>query len=155
MDDKTNPPDPNLPHMSTLQDRFKLALEHRKAMRQPGEERVTQAALARHCDRAKPTVRDWFVGKTMELRGDNLLKAAQYLRVRPAWLSNGRGPMALDANDPAASAAQEIADIYTAGLSPMAAKLGRMLDDIPDETLRIDAFAACVAVLENLKRSIA
>lgn len=78
--------------MSTLRDRIIQALEHRKAIADRGE-RITMAALARASGVKAPSVADWFNGKTQSLKGEPLLGAAAYLRVRPEWLGSGKGPM--------------------------------------------------------------
>lgn len=83
-----------LPHMM-LKDRFQKALDYRISISVPGE-RITKAGLARACAVSAPSVNDWFSGKTLELMSGNLLDAAGYLKVRPLWLSEERGPMKLD-----------------------------------------------------------
>ncbi|WP_411392522.1 S24 family peptidase [Pseudomonas sp. MPB23] len=71
--------------MRTLQERLKLAMS--------GPPKVTQAALARACGVRAPSVNDWISGKTKTIEGQNLLIAADYLKVMPMWLATGKGPM--------------------------------------------------------------
>lgn len=71
--------------MRTLQERLKLAMI--------GPPRVTQAALARACGVRAPSVNDWISGKTKTIEGQNLLIAADFLKVLPMWLATGKGPM--------------------------------------------------------------
>lgn len=71
--------------MRTLQERLKLAMA--------GPPKVTQAALARACGIRAPSVNDWISGKTKTIEGENLLTAADYLKVMPMWLATGKGPM--------------------------------------------------------------
>lgn len=78
--------------MSSLQERMLQAYEYRESIRAPGE-KISKAALARHCGIRAPSVSDWFNGETKALAGDSLLLAADYLKVRPEWLSSGKGAM--------------------------------------------------------------
>lgn len=71
--------------MRTLQERLKLAMA--------GPPKVSQAALARACGIRAPSVNDWLSGKTKTIEGQNLLLAAEYLKVQPMWLATGRGQM--------------------------------------------------------------
>lgn len=71
--------------MTTLQERLMLAMA--------GPPKVTQAALARACGVRAPSVNDWISGKTKTIEGQNLLIAADFLRVLPMWLATGKGPM--------------------------------------------------------------
>lgn len=68
----------------TLAERVALALR---------EEGKSQTDLAKAIGVRAPSVNDWISGKTKTIKGENLLRAASYLRVRPEWLSMGRGPM--------------------------------------------------------------
>lgn len=83
--------------MSLLKDRLAQALEYRTSIKAKGE-RVSQAALARHCKVKPPSVSDWFSGETKTLAAESLLLAADYLKVRAEWLSSGKGPMATEEN---------------------------------------------------------
>lgn len=71
--------------MRTLQERLKMAMV--------GPPKVTQAALARACGVRAPSVNDWISGKTKTIEGQNLLIAADFLKVLPMWLATGKGPM--------------------------------------------------------------
>jgi phage repressor protein C with HTH and peptisase S24 domain len=71
--------------MTTLQERLKLAMA--------GPPKVSQAALARACGIRAPSVNDWLSGKTKTIEGQNLLIAADFLKVQPMWLATGKGSM--------------------------------------------------------------
>lgn len=71
--------------MTTFQERLRLAMA--------GPPKVTQAALARACGVRAPSVNDWVSGKTKAIEGQNLLIAADFLKVLPMWLATGKGPM--------------------------------------------------------------
>lgn len=68
--------------MSTFQDRLRQAMA--------GPPKVSQAALARACGVSAPSVNDWLSGKTKNIDGQNLLKAADFLKVDAKWLATGR-----------------------------------------------------------------
>jgi phage repressor protein C with HTH and peptisase S24 domain len=76
--------------MRNLQDRLRAAMA--------GPPKITQAALARACGIKPPSVNDWLSGKTKAIEGENLLHAAELLKVTPMWLATGRGPMKKDAD---------------------------------------------------------
>lgn len=76
--------------MRTLQERLKLAMA--------GPPKISQVALARACGIRAPSVNDWLSGKTKSIEGQNLLLAAEFLRVIPMWLATGKGPMRKDAD---------------------------------------------------------
>lgn len=84
--------------MSNLKDRIEAALKHRVATAHAGET-VSKAELARRCGVKPPSVNAWFSGATKTLKGQTLIAAASYLRVRPEWLSTGLGPMLHDSAD--------------------------------------------------------
>lgn len=71
--------------MSTLQERLRQIMA--------GPPKVSQAALARACKVKPPSVHDWLSGKTKTIEGQNLLAAADFLRVSPTWLATGKGSM--------------------------------------------------------------
>jgi transcriptional regulator with XRE-family HTH domain len=71
---------------TTLESRIKLAMKE-------SSPRVTQADLARACGIAPPSVNNWLNGRTQTIKGAALVKASRLLRVNPAWLSLGTGPM--------------------------------------------------------------
>jgi phage repressor protein C with HTH and peptisase S24 domain len=71
--------------MTTLQERLKLAMA--------GPPKVSQASLARACGIRAPSVNDWLSGKTKTIEGQNLLLAADFLKVQPMWLATGKGSM--------------------------------------------------------------
>lgn len=85
--------------MRTLQERLKLAMA--------GPPKVTQAALARACGIRAPSVNDWISGKTKTIEGQNLLIAADYLKVMPMWLATGKGAMRKGADGGAQPASKE------------------------------------------------
>lgn len=71
--------------MSTLQERITKLLA--------GPPKVSQASLARACGIKPPSVHDWMSGKTKSIEGENLLRAAAFLKVSPYWLATGKGSM--------------------------------------------------------------
>ena len=71
--------------MSTLQERLRQVLA--------GPPKISQAALARACGIKPPSVNDWISGKTKTIEGQNLLLAADFLKVTPMWLATGKGAM--------------------------------------------------------------
>lgn len=71
--------------MSTLQERITQLLA--------GPPKISQAALARACGIKAPSVNDWASGKTKSIDGENLLRAAAFLKVSPMWLATGKGSM--------------------------------------------------------------
>jgi phage repressor protein C with HTH and peptisase S24 domain len=85
--------------MRTLQERLILAMA--------GPPKVTQAALARACGIRAPSVNDWISGKTKTIEGQNLLIAADYLKVMPMWLATGKGPMRKGSDGGAQSGGKE------------------------------------------------
>ena len=68
-------------------------------LEKPGE---TKASLARAVGASKTAIGYWFDGTT-EPTGERLIKACDFLGVRPEWLGTGTGPMRLrmDMNDEA------------------------------------------------------
>ena len=78
--------------MKTLRERVRAALN--------GPPKKSQAALARACGIAPPSVNDWLSGKTQSIEGENLLNAAAFLGVNPTWLASGKGPMRTGAEAP-------------------------------------------------------
>ncbi|KTC25459.1 hypothetical protein AO392_14640 [Pseudomonas putida] len=71
--------------MSTLQERLRQVMA--------GPPKISQAALARACGIKPPSVNDWISGKTKTIEGQNLLRAAEFLKVTPMWLATGKGAM--------------------------------------------------------------
>lgn len=69
--------------MSTLAERLA------EAMSDTG---VTAADLARATGAKAPSVHKWVHGATKNIRGANLVAAAQLLQVNEAWLADGHGP---------------------------------------------------------------
>lgn len=65
-----------------------------------GPPKVTGKALATACGVKPPSVSDWLSGKSKTMVGQNLIAAAEFLRVRPKWLAEGVGPMRLDDHQP-------------------------------------------------------
>lgn len=114
--------------MSTLQDRMSEALQHRQSTAS-NPNNVNQAELARACGVQPPSVSDWFSGKTKSLRADTALRAAAYLRVRPEWLSDGRGPMIERKTPPA----QPLSDHGHKLLPPLYSWEGMMAVELPEE----------------------
>lgn len=71
--------------MSTLQERLRQVMA--------GPPKISQAGLARACGIKPPSVNDWLSGKTKTIEGQNLLRAAEFLKVTPMWLATGKGAM--------------------------------------------------------------
>lgn len=69
--------------MSTLSERIREALV---------ESGVTQADLVRATGAKAASVSNWVGGRTKNLKGENLVAAAQLLGVEEAWLASGVGP---------------------------------------------------------------
>jgi phage repressor protein C with HTH and peptisase S24 domain len=65
-----------------------------------------QIDLAKACAISPTAVWMWFEGKTLSLRGKNLLAASRFLGVLPQWLETGKGPMC-PAGDEALGATDE------------------------------------------------
>jgi SOS-response transcriptional repressor LexA len=78
--------------MKTLAERMKAALDEAGAI---------PADLARACDVTAASVSNWLSGETKSLKSATAMRAAGFLRVNQAWLTEGRGPMkpGSDAND--------------------------------------------------------
>lgn len=55
---------------------------------------VRPVDLARACEVKAPSVSNWLSGKTKVLKGDKLVKAAEFLKVHPEWLAEGKGSIA-------------------------------------------------------------
>jgi transcriptional regulator with XRE-family HTH domain len=55
--------------------------------------KVKQTELAAICGVKPPSVNDWLTGKSKRMDGVHLIKAAEFLGVRPKWLAMGVGPM--------------------------------------------------------------
>lgn len=94
--------------MSTLADRIRIAMN---------ESGISQAELARAVGVRPPSVHGWLAGKSRFLRGENLLKAAEALKVDQDWLAMGRGEMKRAANDPPSTS-------WAAALNPVAGTAG-------------------------------
>ena len=77
---------------TTLAERLRQAME--------GPPKVTGKALAAACGVKPPSVSDWLSGKSKTMVGQNLIAAAEFLRVRPKWLAEGVGPMRLEEHRP-------------------------------------------------------
>jgi SOS-response transcriptional repressor LexA len=73
-----------LKSMSTLAERLQELVKEKPNYR--------QKALADACFIKPPSVADWFKGKTKNLEGANLQRAADYFGVMPLWLAEGKLP---------------------------------------------------------------
>lgn len=69
--------------METFADRLRWAMENKK---------TSQSDLARAVGVNRATINFWVSGKTKEVEGSNLSKAANFLGVTPLWLTTGKGP---------------------------------------------------------------
>lgn len=83
-----------LAYMNTLKERINAALDAAK---------MDQSELARAIGVTSVAVNGWCTGATKSIKGENLLKAAQALGVRPEWLASNRGPMKTEDLGPAIS----------------------------------------------------
>lgn len=52
---------------------------------------LSNAQLAKACGVKAPTSFNWASGKTKNIKGEPLLRAAKTLQVSPEWLATGRG----------------------------------------------------------------
>lgn len=68
--------------MNTLAERLKFALQEKPNLSKTG--------LWKACKLSSGAVTHWFNGSTKELKGDNLINAANYLGVSPTWLTSGK-----------------------------------------------------------------
>lgn len=68
--------------MELLKDRMRWALKRAG---------ISQAALARAVGVKAPSVNAWCSGETKTIEGENLMRAAQALKVNPYWLATGKG----------------------------------------------------------------
>ncbi|RZG72438.1 LexA family protein [Acinetobacter sp. WCHAc060025] len=71
--------------MKTLAERLKYAMEVLPPKKIKGVE------LARAVGVKPPSVSDWLTGKSQNMEGPNLIKAAKFLKVNSAWLGTGVG----------------------------------------------------------------
>ncbi|MFP6818441.1 S24 family peptidase [Acinetobacter sp.] len=71
--------------MNTLAERLRYAMEVLPTKKIKGID------LARAVGVKPPSVSDWLSGKSKTMEGENLLKAADFLKVNPAWLATGSG----------------------------------------------------------------
>jgi|SRR5580692_9008064 hypothetical protein len=71
--------------MTTLAERLRLAMA--------GPPERSNADLTRATGVKSSSVSAWLSGKTKKMEGANLLATAEYLRVNPWWLADGRGKM--------------------------------------------------------------
>lgn len=104
--------------MRTLQERLKLVMA--------GPPKISQAALARACGVRPPSVNDWISGKTKSIEGENLLLAAQFLRVHPLWLATGKGPMR-GGDENGAQATDKESNVQAVDFSPKRARRGEIV----------------------------
>lgn len=95
----------NMLDMSKLQERLDIAITSAG---------ISQSELARRVKLSRGAVSLWFVGSTKELKGHNLLAAAEALGVNPSWLDTGKGEMKpgiKDASSPLPGLPRETAEI--------------------------------------------
>lgn len=81
--------------MSTLQERFGLAIKHYE---ETTKKRFVKAHLADFCGVSRPAVSDWIDKNVQTLEQSNAEKAAKFLGVNHRWL-NGLGSQMLDEVD--------------------------------------------------------
>ncbi|MCU4331910.1 S24 family peptidase [Acinetobacter pittii] len=71
--------------MNTLAERLRYAMEVLPPKKIKGVD------LARAVGVKPPSVSDWLSGKSKKMEGENLLRAAKYLKVSASWLATGVG----------------------------------------------------------------
>lgn len=69
--------------MHTLRDRLQAALAR--------DPELSQAGLARATKKTTASVSNWFTGKSVSMKADSLLAAAEYLHCDSQWLATGKG----------------------------------------------------------------
>lgn len=111
---------------------METTLAERLALAMKGPPKITGLALAKHCAVAAPSVSDWLRGKTKTLEANNLIKAAEFLKVRPKWLASGIGPRYITSEISLVPRAQEPEGAYTSNghdaYTQAAIELFKMLD---------------------------
>lgn len=114
----------------SLSERLAIAMDHAG---------LSQAALARACKVAPPSVNGWLSGKSKFLRGENLLCAAAALGVRQQWLATGDGPMLPSKDErPTPAVASEYLPGFESLSIPLLANSGSMgvgEDQLHDEVV--------------------
>ncbi|RZT91163.1 transcriptional regulator with XRE-family HTH domain [Advenella incenata] len=70
--------------MQNLSERLRYAMQHAD---------ISQSDLARKTGAKRSSVSNWASGKTKNLKGKNLVLAAELLCVKSEWLATGQGPM--------------------------------------------------------------
>ena len=103
----------------------------------------TQAGLARASGVKPSSVSAWLSGKTKRIEGANLLRAAQYLGVRPEWLATGAGPMRPDEHRVSEPPADYlIQPIHARPLVKAICDLAERIDDIG--LMKLQGYATCL-----------
>jgi transcriptional regulator with XRE-family HTH domain len=95
--------------MSTLSERLTMIMEQKN---------IKQADLMRATGASRPAIHSWLSGSTKNLKGENLVKTAEFLGVRTDWLAYGTGSIEtqwpfsrVSPNDMAVLSAEAIEDI--------------------------------------------
>jgi phage repressor protein C with HTH and peptisase S24 domain len=78
--------------MSTLQERMALAIKHYEEVT---NKKFKNVDLATYANVSRVNVGLWVKGPTEELRGSNLIKAAEFLHVNQRWLAGEKAPMVI------------------------------------------------------------
>lgn len=68
---------------------------------------LNNAQLAAACNVRPPTSFNWASGKTKNIKGEPLLRAAKALGVNPEWLATGIGTMSISGPEPPTHIAAE------------------------------------------------
>lgn len=76
--------------MNTLAERLRYAME----ILPPNK--IKGVDLARAVGVKPPSVSDWLSGKSKTMEGENLVRAAKFLKVNPTWLASGTGEIQPD-----------------------------------------------------------
>lgn len=81
--------------MSLLNERLRQAIDTGNELGYS----LSRPDLGRYCGVSKTALMHWFNGTTKGLDGENLIKAADYLRVSARWLETGKGEMRPEVDD--------------------------------------------------------
>lgn len=101
--------------MSTLQERFALAIKHYEESR---GKRFVKAHLADYCGVSRPAVSEWIDKNVQTLEQDNAEKAAKFLGVNHRWLNGLSSLMLEDVNNSSKNAQQDEGTPVVAWESP-------------------------------------
>lgn len=124
--------------MNTLADRIRFRLN---ALNK------TQAGLGKYCKVRAPSITKWLNGSTKTLRGQNLLRASEYLECDPDWLAEGRGFWSKGKASPSA-------DVHIKSEYEIQAIDAKLLGDFIIDTSDIDSTISHIEYTEEQYRRI-